>query len=208
MAAMTSPSLAPDPMTIAIESAALAMSLTEVPIGCSISHPHHGILSTGHNLVNATRDATRHAELVALDRLYTNGQCSDALCLTPPPLHPSQPAYVPRSVAEVNQLLSESTLYVNCEPCIQCAAALRHVGIKSVVYGCSNPRFGGAGSLLPLHSPSFLPDGHQGYSVTGGVREEEAVNVLRTFYDRENESAPVEKRTKKEGKSTANYDER
>ena len=39
------------------------------------------VVSHGANQVNATRDATRHAELVAMDRMLTGGQSSDALCL-------------------------------------------------------------------------------------------------------------------------------
>jgi tRNA-specific adenosine deaminase 2 len=194
-------------MTLTFQLAQHALSLSEVPIACVIVHPDLGTLSTGYNLVNHTRDATRHAELVALDRLFTNGQSSDKLCIDNPPIHPSQPSYVERSVEECLKLVAESTVYVNCEPCIQCAAALRNVGCVKVVYGCCNPRFGGNGSLMDLHSSSFLSDDRAGYEVTRGVREDEAVNVLRMFYDCENMSAPEEKRTKKEGKEKrANYD--
>ena len=40
-----------------------------------------------------------------------------------------------------------------------CAAALRDVEIKAVVFGCSNDRFGGCGSVLSVHSGRYvLPD--------------------------------------------------
>lgn len=32
-----------------------------------------------------------------------------------------------------------------------CAAALRAIEIKSVIFGCSNDRFGGCGSVLRVH---------------------------------------------------------
>lgn len=32
-----------------------------------------------------------------------------------------------------------------------CASALRQVGIKRVVFGAGNERFGGNGSVLPVH---------------------------------------------------------
>jgi hypothetical protein len=41
------------------------------------------IISHGANQVNATRDATRHAEIVAIDRLLTDGVSSDQLRLSP-----------------------------------------------------------------------------------------------------------------------------
>jgi len=41
------------------------------------------IISHGANQVNATRDATRHAELVAIDRMLTGGKSSDQLRLPP-----------------------------------------------------------------------------------------------------------------------------
>lgn len=41
--------------------------------------------------------------------------------------------------------------FVTCEPCIMCAAALREVKIKRVVFGCRNDRFGGCGSILSVH---------------------------------------------------------
>ena len=98
------------PMTLAISSASLAFSLKEVPIGCAIHHPTLGVISTGHNLVKLTRDATRHAELVAIDRLYTDGQCSDEMCLERLTRHKEHPEYVKRSEEEVKVLLRESTV--------------------------------------------------------------------------------------------------
>ena len=41
------------------------------------------VISHGANQVNATRDATRHAEIVAIDRLLTDGISSDQLRLPP-----------------------------------------------------------------------------------------------------------------------------
>lgn len=42
-------------------------------------------------------------------------------------------------------------LYVTCEPCIMCADAIGIVGIRKVVYGCANDRFGGCGTVLSIH---------------------------------------------------------
>lgn len=93
-------------MKKALEVAERALELGEVPVGCVIvldkDHPcvrarrqekgvndedliaedRFGvIISHGANQVNATRDATRHAEIVAIDRLLTDGVSSDQLRL-------------------------------------------------------------------------------------------------------------------------------
>ena len=101
-----------------------------------------------------------------------------------------------------------------------CAAALAMVGIRRVVFGCKNERFGGCGSLLHLHEPeqtgsndltTDMPVGEKnrtdnridsnrlslGYEVKSGILEDEAVRLLRTFYDRENHHAPDDKRKRK-----------
>jgi tRNA(Arg) A34 adenosine deaminase TadA len=49
------------------------------------------------------------------------------------------------------EVMKRCTVYVTCEPCIMCAAALAQVGLKRVVFGCRNDRFGGCGSILSLH---------------------------------------------------------
>ena len=77
-------------------------------------------------------------------------------------------------------------LYVTCEPCIMCAAALVNIGMKRIYYGCKNERFGGCGSLL-----------HLGNEIHGGILDKDAVCLLRTFYNRENFHAPNDKRKRK-----------
>ena len=94
-------------MRRALRVASNALDIGEVPVGCVIvlrdaadvegthssshsssSHPPNScddsnsvIVSHGANQVNATRDATRHAELVAIDRMINRGRSSDALRL-------------------------------------------------------------------------------------------------------------------------------
>lgn len=74
-------------------------------------------------------------------------------------------------------------LYVTVEPCIMCAAALGIMQIKKVYFGCANPRFGGCGSVLSIHET----DG-TAYPVEGGIMKDEAILLLRQFYQRENEN--------------------
>lgn len=230
-------------MRLALEVARSALAVGEVPVGCVIvRRGTDEIVSHGANMVNATRDATRHAEMVAIDRTLTGGVASDLSCLPadvggrvrphrrtargdddPPPRRngdvgdrPSLPwnLYEHHDAEEDGteerprhlklhdvDVFSQCDLYVTCEPCIMCAAALARVGIGRVFYGCKNDRFGGCGSLMRLHEQQGGA-GDRGYPAFGGVLEHEAISLLRSFYDRENFHAPEDKRKKKFAKTT------
>lgn len=85
------------------------------------------------------------------------------------------------------------------EPCVMCAAALRYLGIKKVYYGCANERFGGCGSVLPVHTDKkYFPK--KVAELTCEMVKEfrgECVMLLRRFYVRENEKAPNPKKKTK-----------
>ena len=57
--------------------------------------------------------------------------------------------------------------------------------MKGIFFGCSNPRFGGCGSVLDVFTEGHVSRGH---------RDEEAVALLKEFYKGENPNAPPEKR--------------
>mmetsp|Transcript_22156 Transcript_22156/g.87901 ORF Transcript_22156/g.87901 Transcript_22156/m.87901 type:complete len:264 (-) Transcript_22156:43-834(-) len=69
-------------------------------------------------------------------------------------------------------------IYVTCEPCIMCAAALSFVGVRACFFGCRNDKFGGCGSIVSVHEGAF--------ACVEGVRAEEAVALFRRFYARDN----------------------
>jgi tRNA-specific adenosine deaminase 2 len=74
-------------MRQAMQVAREALAVGEVPVGCvivqSLDNGESVVVSHGANQVNATRDATRHAEVVAIDRMLTMGKSSDQLRLPP-----------------------------------------------------------------------------------------------------------------------------
>ena len=64
-----------------------------------------------------------------------------------------------------------------------CAEALCKAGVGRVVFGCPNEKFGGCGTVLDVA-------GQGGMAVVAGVRGEEAVALLKSFYARANVRAP------------------
>ena len=113
-----------------------ALKVGEVPVGCIMIHKNE-VIGTGRNEVNKTKNATRHAEMVAIDRVRL---------------------WCKNERLSFEDVLRDCCLYVTVEPCIMCAAALRLLGIPKVVFGCANERFGGCGSILNIHTDNYTTD--------------------------------------------------
>ncbi|PNT77509.1 hypothetical protein BRADI_1g63890v3 [Brachypodium distachyon] len=165
-------------MKLALDQAKFALNNLEVPVGCVIVE-NGKVISSGSNRTNATRNATRHAEMEAIDDLLREWQSMG--------LDQTQTA----------EKFAGCDLYVTCEPCIMCASALSILGIREVYFGCANDKFGGCGSVMSLHENSSLDDlsgGHnprlRGFKCTGGIMAEEAVALFRNFYEQGNPNAP------------------
>ncbi|CAH1785087.1 unnamed protein product [Owenia fusiformis] len=161
-------------MQKALDFAKDALTNSEVPVGCIIVYDNQ-IIGNGRNFVNETKNATRHAEFVAIDQVLD--WCKKTDCAS-------------------EEVFKNSVLYVTVEPCIMCAGALRAIQIPLVVYGCANERFGGCGSVLSIHSDK-LPNQGPAFKCISGVFQEEAVKLLKDFYKGENINAPDSKRKKK-----------
>jgi tRNA-specific adenosine deaminase 2 len=134
------------------------------------------IVARGYNLTNKLRDATRHAEFNALEDILSGASLK----------------------IENDELL---VLYVTVEPCVMCSFAMVLGGLKFVVFGCANDRFGGCGSTLHVHQE------HQGMFCISGIMAEEAVQILKMFYEGENPNAPNPRPKRKKGEKGADSTE-
>ena len=101
-------------MRKALQEAQLAFEEDEVPIGAVVV-AENKVIGRGHNQVERLRDATAHAEMLAITA------ASDYLG---------------------SKFLTECTIFVTVEPCAMCAGALRWVRAKRIVFGASEPKFG------------------------------------------------------------------
>ncbi len=158
-------------MTKAYELACEAMSQGEVPVGCIIVY-NSQIIGRGRNEVNETKNATRHAELIAIDGVK---------------------AWSKTQGIDPNAVFNDSTLYVTVEPCVMCAAALRLRRLRQIVFGCHNDRFGGCGSVMDV-----AQDGGNALGLplncVSGILADKAVQLLKDFYRKENPNAPNPKK--------------
>ena len=141
-----------DFMRLALDEAALAAAEGELPVGCVIARDGR-VVARAHNRCEADRDATAHAELLAIRSA---------------------------SKAVGDWRLSGCTLYVTLEPCPMCAGAIVQSRVGRLVYGAPNPAQGCAGSLYRIPEdpafPHFCPS-------DGGVLAADCQALLDRFFD-------------------------
>src|SRR5229473_3664868 len=126
----------------ALRQAKRAYEAEEVPIGAVVVR-NGRIIARASNQVELLKDATAHAEMLALTQAE-------------------------ETVGDWR--LADCTLYVTKEPCPMCAGAIVNVRLARLVYGVSDPKAGGAGGVINLlQFPSF----NHRCEITGGVREAE-----------------------------------
>jgi tRNA(adenine34) deaminase len=139
-------------MKIALEEARRARQINEVPVGAVLVSASGDLLAEAHNQTIALQDPTAHAEILAL-----------------------------RAAAGKlrNYRLLNTTLYVTVEPCVMCTGALVHARVKRLVFGASDPKWGGSGSLYNMAADPRL--NHQ-IEVVAGVCAEECRELMQSFF--------------------------
>ena len=109
-------------MRLALEEAADAEALGEVPVGAVIVRGGE-LVARGHNLTHTHQDPSAHAEMVAIRRA---------------------------AQATGHWRLLDCTLYVTLEPCAMCSGAIVLARIPRLVYAAPDPKAGMCGSLENL----------------------------------------------------------
>ncbi len=135
----------------ALRQAAKAYELGEVPVGAVVVRAGRIIARAG-NQVETLKDATAHAEMLALTQAEN---------------------------AVGDWRLTECTLYVTKEPCPMCAGAAVHTRVARVVFGASDPKGGAAGGALNLLQ---FPTLNHRCEITAGLRLEECRALLQSFF--------------------------
>jgi tRNA(adenine34) deaminase len=138
-------------MRLALREAERALEHEDVPIGAVVAHEGE-VLAAAHNERELRQDPTAHAEIVAL-----------------------------REAARAlgTWRVHDAVLYVTLEPCAMCAGAIVLARVPRVVFGASDPKAGGCGSVMDVLGEPRL--NHRPV-LAGGLLAAECGALLSEFF--------------------------
>ena len=136
----------------AMREAMKAYAASEVPVGAVVVHEGK-IIGRAWNQVETLKDATAHAEMLALTAAQQ---------------------------ALGDWRLENCTLYVTKEPCPMCAGAIVHCRPTRVVFGCSDPKAGAVGGWINLLEAN--PPLNHRCEVTSGVLGDDSLALLQSLF--------------------------
>jgi tRNA(adenine34) deaminase len=149
-------------MREALRQAQKAYEASEVPVGAVVVRSGK-IIARAYNQVELLKDATAHAEMLALTQA---------------------------EAAVGDWRLTDCDLYVTKEPCPMCAGALVHTRIRRLVFGCTDPSAGAAGSLINLLQ---MPGFNHRCDIASGVLQDECAAILQSFFCKRREQPELSK---------------
>jgi len=138
-------------MREALRQALKAGKADEVPVGAVIVRAGK-VIARAHNQVELLKDATAHAEMLALTQA---------------------------EAGVGDWRLTDCDLYVTKEPCAMCAGAIVHTRVRRVIFGCADPAAGAAGSVINVLQ---MPTLNHRCDIAAGVLENECAAILRDFF--------------------------
>jgi tRNA(adenine34) deaminase len=140
-------------MSEALRQAQKAYAAEEVPIGAVVTREGK-IIARAHNQTELLKDATAHAEMLALTAAEE---------------------------AVRDWRLTDCDLYVTKEPCVMCAGAIVHTRIRRVIFGCADVAAGAAGSMINVLQ---MPGLNHRCEITSGVLKNQCAAILQDFFQK------------------------
>lgn len=136
----------------ALDQAAKAADIGEVPVGAVLVSQSGQIVSATHNAPLTTNDPSAHAEMLAIrDGANKIG----------------------------NYRLTDYTLVVTLEPCMMCLGAMIHARIGGLVFGARDPK---SGALVSCLEGADLPFVNHHFPYLDGIRADECSSILKEFF--------------------------
>ena len=134
----------------ALEHARQAYQADEVPIGAVIVGAGE-LISSGYNRCLSDCDPCAHAEIVAL-----------------------------RAAARQlgNYRLNGLSIFVSCEPCAMCLAALVQARIRNIYFGCYEPK---TGAIASAYSGLEYARRNK-LNWRGGILQEQCAELMQSFF--------------------------
>lgn len=123
----------------------------EIPVGAVVVSGNR-IVGKGYNQTERLKDATAHAEMLAIS----------AACST-----------------LESKYLEEATVYVTLEPCPMCTGAMVWAKVPRLVFGAWDARWGSCGSLFNLASNNKL---NHRVEVIQGILENDCERLMKEFF--------------------------
>jgi tRNA(adenine34) deaminase len=140
-------------MYSALKEAEDALIANEVPVGAVVVY-NNAIIGKGHNQVEKLKDATAHAEMIALTAAANHLG---------------------------NWRLNECDLFVTLEPCIMCTGAALSSRIRNIYFSNFDPKFGACGSVYNLAEDGKYNHKINLYS---GIYSAESEFLLKKFFSK------------------------
>ena len=138
-------------MFAALQEAEKAFEENEIPVGAVVVYQNR-IIGKGYNQVEKLKDATAHAEMIAITAASNH-------------------------IGNWN--LNECDIYVTLEPCIMCTGALLASRIQNLYFGALDPKFGACGSIYNLAEEGKSNHKIKTYS---GIMADESKQLLKLFF--------------------------
>lgn len=136
----------------ALKLAEIAFDENEIPIGAVVVKDNK-IIGRGYNQVEKLKDATAHAEIIALTSASNNLQ---------------------------SKILDACDLYVTVEPCIMCIGASILSKINNIYFSVFEPKTGACGSIYNIPDENKL---NHRVNIFSGIYENESKLLLTKYFN-------------------------
>ena len=140
-------------MYAALQEAEKALEENEIPVGAVVVKAER-IIGRGYNQVEKLKDATAHAEMIAITSSANHIK---------------------------DWRLNKCSIFVTLEPCIMCTGALIASRISELYFATFDPKFGACGSIYNLAEEG--KSNHK-IKVYSGLMDNESKQLLKKFFSK------------------------
>lgn len=140
-------------MYAALQEAEKALEENEIPVGAVVVKDER-IIGRGYNQVEKLKDATAHAEMIAITSSANHIK---------------------------DWRLNKCSIFVTLEPCIMCTGALIASRISELYFATFDPKFGACGSIYNLAEEG--KSNHK-IKVYSGLMDNESKQLLKKFFSK------------------------